>query len=119
MVFLDGHRLSSTWHVFVVLGDRDDGVRPRLELDLDLGTPPPLRLASVDIVRLLAATAVGAPSVQDDLDTVVRSEPFAEIRIQIGVVTGDDEKRTSHLSLVLRAGELRSIVFSYEILHDA
>jgi hypothetical protein len=119
MVFLDGHRRWSTWHVFVVLGNSDDGVRPRLELELHLGPPPPLRLASVDIVRLLAATTVGAPSVQNDLDTAVRSEPFAEIGIQIGVVTGDDEKRTSHLSLVLRAGELRSIVISYEILHKA
>jgi hypothetical protein len=104
MLFSSGHCLSSTWHVFVVLGDSDDGVRPYLELELDLGTPPPLGLASVDLVRLLAATALRAPPVQDDLDAVIGGEPLAEIGIQIGVVTGDDEKRASHLSLVPPGG---------------
>src|SRR5688572_10771386 len=104
MLFSGGQRLLSGWHVFVALRDSDDGVRPRLELELDLGTPPTLGLAAVDRVRLLAATALGGTSVQDDLDAVVGTEPFAEIGIQIGVVTGDDEKRASHLSLVRRRG---------------
>src|SRR5687768_14250658 len=99
MLFSSGHRLLSTWHLFVAFRDSDDGVRPRLELELDLGTPPTVGLAAVNLVWLLAATALGGPSVQDDLDALVGTEPFPEIGIQIRVVTGDDEKGASHLSL--------------------
>jgi hypothetical protein len=81
-------------------------VRARPELELDLGTPPTVGLAAVDLVRLLAATALGGPSVQDDLHPVVGGEPFAEIGIQVGVVTGDDEDGASHLSLFLRGTAL-------------
>ena len=57
-------------------------MRPGLKLELDLRTCPPFGLAALyRMRRVVSSSALGDPSVEDDLDAAVRSEAFTQIRV--------------------------------------
>jgi hypothetical protein len=103
-VFASGHNLPSRWHIFAEFWDRQDGVGPGLQFRLDLRSYPSLGLPALYRMRSVATTALGDAPIEHDLDAVVGSEAFTKVRVQIGVLTGDDEQRAPHLSLVQTAG---------------
>ena len=88
-------------------------MRPGLELDLYLGTLSPFGLPTLCRVRCLASAALGDSPIKDDLDAAVRSEALTEVRIQVGMLTGDDKQGPPHLSLCSDGGELRLTLGSY------
>jgi hypothetical protein len=61
--------------------DRDDGVGPLLELDLDLRTRAAVGASTIRVVRRVVPTSLSNPAVQDHLDGTIAGEAVAKIRI--------------------------------------
>src|SRR5688500_10716889 len=88
----------------VFVCDRDDGVRSRLELQLDFGTPASVRAPPFGLVRPLRSTALTDSTVENHLDRLVGGKSFAEILVEVGMPARYDKHIAAHSLLGLGAG---------------
>ena len=78
--------------------DGDDGVGAREQLSV--GVRP---FTAINGVAHRCRSTVALASVHDELDRRVSGESFFEIRVQVGIPTGQDEQMTDHHHTSLNA----------------
>src|SRR5215470_19601942 len=87
-------------------GDGDDRVRSTLELNVDVGSTPPIGVSALVRRRHLALSTFGHPTIENDLHSRVRREAFPKVVIKVRIAARDNEDRTSHSLLFSVGGRL-------------
>jgi hypothetical protein len=81
-------------------GHRDDRVRPRLELDVDLGAAASIAVAPFYLVAKLTLPPVRESPIEDYFDGGIRRKTLAKVLVKLGVRACDHEDGPSHYSLM-------------------
>jgi hypothetical protein len=81
------------------LGNRYDRVRPRLELDVDLGPAASIALSPFWLVAKLTLAPLRESPIEDDFDGGIRGKTLAKVLVELGMRACDDEHGPSHCSL--------------------
>jgi hypothetical protein len=72
-----------------------------LELRVDFGAAPTIDAATFALTRdVITLPSLGEPAIEDDVDSRIRREAFAEILIQLGIAAGDNVQRSCHSLLI-------------------
>jgi hypothetical protein len=65
---------------------------------------PPLAAPTLGLVRAPGPSSLGHPPIDDDLDIRISQELSLQIRVDVGMTSGDDEQITRHLLVLPAAG---------------
>jgi hypothetical protein len=95
---------AGTAGVSVLFSDRDDGVRPRLELHFHFGVPASVGASPFRVGRLLGSAPLSDSTVEDHFDGLVGGESLAEILVEVRMSARNDEHIAGHSLLGLGAG---------------
>ena len=71
-----------------------------LKLRVDFGAAPTIDAATFALTRDVTLPSLGEPAIEDDVDSQIRREAFAEILIQLGIAAGDNVQRSCHSLLI-------------------
>jgi hypothetical protein len=90
--------------VSVLVRDRDDGVRPRLQLRFHFGAATSVGAPPLRVGRPPGSATLSDSTVEDHFDGLVGRESLAEILVEVGMPARNDEHIAGHSLLGLAAG---------------
>jgi hypothetical protein len=88
----------------LVVGKRQDHVRPNPELEVDLATATAIGPAAIGAIVGRWPAPLSLAAVQDDLDVGVVSESFEQVLVEAHIAARDEEQMSGHASLDHRSG---------------
>src|SRR5437867_6511546 len=82
--------------------DRQDHVRPDLELQVELAPSPAVAAPAIAAYvrgRVRSAPALDVTAIEDDFDVSIVPKPIDQILIETSIVARDEEQMPSHVAL--------------------